>query len=961
MMVGSRHRAEVQRSSVLLPSRALPRLLAVGVTGLLALGVVPAAAAAARPAPAGEEMVRLIVRTDSRADTRPVARRARVDFAAQGARSAGRVRKLRAVALDVPRSAAAFVADSLRRDDGVRRVDVAHERWLTGEPSDPDFARQRVYFNAVQAPAAWDRPAHSAPGVRIAVVDSGVDVTHPDLSGKIAGTFNAVTGGTDVTDLVDHGTAVASVAAAATDNGTGMAGAGYDSSLLVAKVTDFAGRIFTDDLAAGIVWAVDSGADVINVSLGGDTSDELERDAVAYAQRRDVLVVAAAGNDGSSIKQFPAALAGVLSVGATTASGTRRASFSSFGPWVDVGAPGEDIVVATPGGGYGTADGTSFATPLVVGQVALLEGYRPGRSADELARAVRSSTNGASFGFDQGLVSFAGSLDLLTPATVPSMVSHPAGATLSGSATVTVSSTAAKVRLALADLSQLVPVQGGLASATFETYGLAGDQTLRATDCSALGFCAAGTAALPVTVSNPAPVLTAPAQGADASADWVTASAEAAGGAVRFLVDGRPATTDLSAPFTAALSTETLADGRHTVAAVSCRSDGTVCDTGTASAVSVQTTRLHPQITRLSPALFSPNGDGRRDSATLTYRLPSRQDVVLRVREVRSGSIVRVIDLASQAAGRQATSWDGRVRGGGLAANGAYRLELSTADGSLRGLATRPVEVDRRSAKARQPEPEVDRVYPARDGYRDGVTVRATLTEPVRWVRVEARRGGQVIRGDKLRRASRGEVGVRWDGRTGSGRAVAPGRYSVRLVTQDRAGNRSVSRAVRLTVSGKELVRRQGTLTVSAKESLDSKLADDCSLVTQETGGDRRGWITYFSSGTCRSSTAYAVGEHQVRLPRAVRYGTIRISAYGGQHDPRYRDSARLTYFDRLQNVSPHSARLRPRLANHDGPRVRADRLLFRKRVLRWAVVTRNVAWYDVQSFTIRYSYDVLR
>ena len=83
MMVGSRHRAEVQRSSVLLPSRALPRLLAVGVTGLLALGVVPAAAAAARPAPAGEEMVRLIVRTDSRADTRPVARRARVDFAAQ--------------------------------------------------------------------------------------------------------------------------------------------------------------------------------------------------------------------------------------------------------------------------------------------------------------------------------------------------------------------------------------------------------------------------------------------------------------------------------------------------------------------------------------------------------------------------------------------------------------------------------------------------------------------------------------------------------------------------------------------------------------------------------------------------------------------------------------------------------------------------------------------------------------
>jgi subtilisin family serine protease/flagellar hook assembly protein FlgD len=936
-------------------------VLAVGVTALLTLGLVPASPAAAGPAPAGEEMVRLIVRTDSRADTRHVARRARADFAPQGARSAGRVRKLRAVALDVPRSAAAYVAGSLRRDADVRRVDVAHQRWLAGEPSDPDFARQRVYFDAVQAPAAWDRPAHSASDVRIAVVDSGIDVNHPDLAGKIAGTFNAVTGGTDVTDLVDHGTAVASVAAAATNNGAGMAGAGYDSSLLVAKVTDYAGRIFTDDLAAGIVWAVDSGADVINVSLGGDTSDELERDAIAYAQRHDVLVVTAAGNAGSSNRQFPAALDGVLSVGATTASGTRRASFSSYGPWVDVAAPGKDIVVATPGGGYGTAEGTSFSTPLVVGQVALLEGYRPDRSADELTRAVRSSTNGARLGFDQGLVSFAASLDLLTPATVPSMVSHPSGATLSGAASVTVSSSAPKVRLSLADLSQLVPVQNGLASATFDTYGLAGGQTLRANDCSALDFCAAGATTLPVTVSNPAPVLTAPVQGSDASDDTITASAEAAGGAVRFLIDGRASATDVSAPFTAALSTESLTDGGHTVAAVSCRSDGTVCDVGTATAVSVQTARLHPSITRHSPTVFSPGRDGRRDRTTLTYRLHSRQEAVLRVREAKSGSVVKVSDLGTLATGKHEASWDGRIRGGDLAANGSYRLEISTTDGTLRGLATRTVEVDRRSAKARKPKPEFRRIYPARDGYRDSATVHARLTEQVRWVRVEARWGSQVIRGDKLRRAPEGDVAVAWDGRTNSGRLAPPGRYSVRLVTQDRAGNRSASRAVRLTVSGKELVRRKGTLKVTARESLDSELFDDCSLVAKQTEGKRRGWIGYFSSGTCRSSTAYAVGEHQVRLPKAVRYGTIRISAHGGQHDDRYRDSARLTYFDRLQNISSHSARLRPRLGDHAGPRVRADKLLFRHRVLRWGVVTRDVAWYDVESFTIRYTYDVLR
>jgi hypothetical protein len=103
------------------------------------------------------------------------------------------------------------------------------------------------------------------------------------------------------------------------------------------------------------------------------------------------------------------------------------------------------------------------------------------------------------------------------------------------------------------------------------------------------------------------------------------------------------------------------------------------------------------------------------------------------------------------------------------------------------------------------------------------------------------------------------------------------------------------------------------------------------------------------------------VGDHQVRLPAAARYGTVQISAYGGRGDPKYRDSARVTYFDRHQNLSDHSFRAGPRLGTHEGPRVRATPLLIRNRVLRWSTMTTDVAWYDVESYTVRYTSFVLR
>ncbi len=628
----------------------------------LAVATLPAAAASAAPADPVDTAVRLVVRTT--AGAAPAVTRV---AQAAGATRTGQVRRLHAVSFSVPTSAAARLRSRLEQRPDVTSVGVAHRRWFTADPNDRRFGEQRSYLSAMGVTAAWDRGATGDPAVKIAIVDSGVDVRHPDLAGKVVGTYNAVLGGTDVHDVVGHGTGTASAAAAATNDGVGIAGSGRDTSILAVKVADVTGRIFTDDLAKGIVWAVDHGADVVNLSLGGPTSDRLERAAVAYARDHDVLVVAAAGNEGTSARQFPGALPGVVAVGATSAAGSVRAPFSSYGPWVDVAAPGRSIVVATPGGGYEIADGTSYSAPLVSGAAALLLSARPQRTADQLAQAIVAGTDAARFGFAHGLVHIDRSLDLLAPRSAPVVSSPTSGAVVSGLLTVTATSNAPRVRLGLADLTTTVTTRDGVASASFETYGLGGSQPVTAADCSAVDQCN-DPIAFGVSVDNGAPTITSPAPGQEVRADSLPVTASAPGGAVRFFLDDTPGVTDGTAPYGADLSTERLTDGQHSVRAALCRSDGLVCDLGHVASVPVRVSRLHPGITGLSPAAISPDGDGRRDATTVTYRLDRRQSTALVVRDA-SGAEVYRRGLGSLAAGKHTAElgrtpvcWQARAR-----------------------------------------------------------------------------------------------------------------------------------------------------------------------------------------------------------------------------------------------------------------------------------------------------------
>jgi thermitase len=217
--------------------------------------------------------------------------------------------------------------------------------------------------------SAWDITAGDA-SVKVAILDSGIDATHDDLAGKVVGSANFTTSPT-LNDNVGHGTHVAGIAAAATNNAIGVAGTGYNTDLLNGKVLDDTGSGYYSWIANGIVWAADNGAKVISMSLGGSASSQALQDAVNYAWGKGVVIVAAAGNSNSNVPMYPGAYTNVVAVAATDTNDI-RASFSNYGNWVDVAAPGVSIYSTYKGNSYATLSGTSMATPFAAGTAALI-------------------------------------------------------------------------------------------------------------------------------------------------------------------------------------------------------------------------------------------------------------------------------------------------------------------------------------------------------------------------------------------------------------------------------------------------------------------------------------------------------------------------------------------------------------------------------------------------------------
>lgn len=245
----------------------------------------------------------------------------------------------------------------------------------TGSPSTPNDPRygEQWAFPVVGLPDAWGSlPSRN---VTIAVIDSGICANHPDLQGRILPGYDFVDDDNDPTDTFGHGCGVAGVIAANTNNGIGIAGIAPNVQIMPLRVLGDNGLGSYSSIANAIIYAVDNGADIINLSLAGPTSSVILEAAVAYAVDSGVVVIAAAGNFSSPNAFYPAAYPSVIAVGSIDPGTLATSSFSNFGPDIDVLAPGRDILTTNMEGGYEFASGTSFAAPIVAGITAMSEAF----------------------------------------------------------------------------------------------------------------------------------------------------------------------------------------------------------------------------------------------------------------------------------------------------------------------------------------------------------------------------------------------------------------------------------------------------------------------------------------------------------------------------------------------------------------------------------------------------------
>jgi subtilisin family serine protease len=268
-------------------------------------------------------------------------------------------------------------------------------------------------------PKAWDVTQGSSKVV-VAVVDTGVDPNHPDLRGALVPGWDFVNNDADPSDDHGHGTAVAGVIGARANNHAGGAGICWRCLVMPIKVLDSKGSGDDTVIAAGIVWATDHGAQVINVSLGGPGSSVELANALAYASAKGAIVIAAAGNAGDTTQFFPAADPHAISVAATTVA-DQRYSWSNFGSWVRLAAPGCNITTIL-GGGYGTFCGTSSATPLVAGLVALELSAQPAATAREAEDALARAAVPLPAFVQYGRIDAGRTLALLSPAAATTAV-----------------------------------------------------------------------------------------------------------------------------------------------------------------------------------------------------------------------------------------------------------------------------------------------------------------------------------------------------------------------------------------------------------------------------------------------------------------------------------------------------------------------------------------------------------
>lgn len=284
--------------------------------------------------------------------------------------------------------------EKLEKDPSIDYVERNYIYKQTSLPNDP-YYHHLWHLDNIQAESAWRQVTCDQEELVVAVIDSGIDPSHPDLKNRIAqGGYNFLEDSWNIYDYNGHGSFVAGIISAEANNSYGITGLAGQSNIKVLPllVSDFKGDSTVYDIVRAIDYSIEQDVDVINLSLGGPNYSQAFKDAIDRALRADIVVVAAAGNEALKANDifYPASYEGVLSVGATDKN-NKRADFSTYNDYLDLVAPGHNILSTSPASKFSYGSGSSYAGPMVSATAALLRGANPNLSVEEIGDILIST------------------------------------------------------------------------------------------------------------------------------------------------------------------------------------------------------------------------------------------------------------------------------------------------------------------------------------------------------------------------------------------------------------------------------------------------------------------------------------------------------------------------------------------------------------------------------------------
>ena len=359
------------------------------------------------------------------------------------------ISQIRVKQIKVPAHALEKAKEALSRNPNINFVENNFLAEGVVTPNDSYYTSQ-WHLPKISAPQGWDIST-GCTSVAVAIIDSGVDPAHPDLSNKLLPGFNFLNDNADTHDVLGHGTAVAGSAAAIGNNSLGVSGVSWTNPIMPLVVLNSSNYASYYDIAQAITYAADKGAKIMNISIAGSSSSSTLQNAVNYAWNKGAVIFAAAANYSTSRPYYPAACTNVVAVSATTSSDT-LASFSNYGDWIDIAAPGVSILTTKNGGSYSSWSGTSFSSPIAAGLGALIMSANSTLTNAQVVEILkRNADDLGAQGFDPyfgyGRINVYRSLAavkttaLLTDSSSPivSISSPTNGAYISGGVTVSVS------------------------------------------------------------------------------------------------------------------------------------------------------------------------------------------------------------------------------------------------------------------------------------------------------------------------------------------------------------------------------------------------------------------------------------------------------------------------------------------------------------------------------------------